>query len=43
MFVFDGATARAPTEPVFTKPSETLRQFRPPSSVFQMPPPVAPK
>jgi hypothetical protein len=38
---FDPATASAPTDPV--NPSDTLRQPMPPSSVFQMPQPVAPK
>ena len=35
-------TAIAPTDPVLKKPSETGFQLRPPSSVFQTPPPVAP-
>ena len=39
----DGATAMAPTDPVRKEPSETLRQNRPASVVFQTPPAQAPK
>ena len=41
--VTESATAIAPTDPVLKKPSETARQARPASVVFQTPPPVAPK
>jgi hypothetical protein len=39
----DAAMAMAPTEEVFIFLSDTDRQVRPPSVVFQTPPPVAPK
>jgi hypothetical protein len=38
----EGATAIAPTDPVFTKPSVIGRHVIPASSVFHTPPPVAP-
>ena len=38
-----GATASEPTEARAKKPSETFSQKRPPSLVFQTPPPVEPK
>ncbi len=41
-FGSDGATASAPTEPVFTWPSVSADQLVPPFVVFQTPPPVAP-
>ena len=37
------ATASAPTEEVPKKPSDTLRQYVPPSVDFQTPPAHAPK
>ena len=37
------ATASAPTEEVRKKPSDTLRQYVPPSVDFQTPPAHAPK
>jgi len=39
----DSDTASAPTDPLFSWPSETEAQVAPVSVVFQMPPPVAPK
>ena len=39
----EGATASAPMVALLRKPSETLRQYTPPSPVFQIPPAQAPK
>jgi hypothetical protein len=39
----DGATAIAPTAELVSCPSDTLRQYVPPSSVRQTPPAQAPK
>jgi hypothetical protein len=41
-FGSDGATAIAPTDPVFTCPSVTGDQLVPPFVVLKTPPPVAP-
>ncbi len=38
----DRETAIAPTEARLKKPSDTFSQYRPPSPVFQTPPPVEP-
>ena len=39
----DWATAIAPTDAVFRKPSDTFCQYVPPSVDFQTPPPTEPK
>ena len=40
---FDSETATAPTDALLICPSVTGAQFSPPSTVFQRPPPTAPK
>jgi hypothetical protein len=39
----ESATAMAPTDPSLSWPSDTGRQWMPPSVVLKIPPPVAPK
>jgi hypothetical protein len=39
----DSDTAIEPTDPVLKSLSEIGSQFEPPSTVFQIPPPVPPK